>query len=91
MQVILFTRPDVLLQRYAQRVDSGKRHPGHVDRLQMGEFDPEKLRQCNQPLALDGPVIRIDTTDFSTVDANGLVARLQSIKTGVESALAIQI
>ncbi len=79
-QVILSARADALLQRYAQRVASGERHPGHVDRLRMGRFDPEELRRRNQPLALDGPVVRIDTSDFAALDLDGLITRLRSIR-----------
>ena len=64
-QVILSTPADLLRQRYARRVDNGERHPGHVDRLRLGQFDPVALGQRNRSLELDGPVYHIDTSDFS--------------------------
>ena len=79
-QVLLCARPDVLRRRYAQRVDSGERHPGHVDRLRMGQFDPGDLERRNLPQALDGPVFRIDTSDFAALDFDGLTMRLRQIK-----------
>jgi predicted kinase len=79
-QVLLCARPDVLRRRYAQRVDSGERHPGHVDRLRMGQFDQGDLERRNLPQALDGPVFRIDTSDFAALDFDGLTMRLRQIK-----------
>lgn len=82
VQVQLSTRPDVLVQRYAQRVDSGERHPGHVDRLRMGDFDPEALAQRNRPLDIGGALIAIDTTDFAALDFDGLVAQIDALRRG---------
>ena len=79
-QVILSTRAEVLLRRYDQRVDSGERHPGHVDRLRMGDFDPVELERRNRPLDLGGPVLHIDTSDFAALDFDDLVRRLRSIR-----------
>ena len=95
-QVILSTRADLLRQRYAQLrppptasrahlaagepVDSGERHPGHVDRLRMGDFDPVELERRNRPLDLGGPVLHIDTSDFAALDFDDLVRRLRSIR-----------
>ena len=53
-QVILSTPADLLRQRYARRADNGERHPGHVDRLRLGQFDPVELGQRNRPWSWTG-------------------------------------
>ena len=79
-QVILSTPADLLRQRYARRVDNGERHPGHVDRLRLGQFDPVALGQRNRSLELDGPVYHIDTSDFAALDFDGLVKQLRTLR-----------
>ncbi|MCY4412815.1 MAG: ATP-binding protein [Caldilineaceae bacterium] len=79
-QVILSTPADLLRQRYARRVDNGERHPGHVDRLRMGQFDTEELGQRNRPLDLEGPVFHIDTSSFAALDFEGLVRQLRTLR-----------
>ena len=79
-QVILSARPDLLRQRYARRVDSGERHPGHVDRLRMGQFDTLELTRRNRPLDLDGPVFHVDTSDFASLDFDSLVGQLRTLR-----------
>ena len=78
-QVMLSTRADLLRPRYARRVDSSERHPGHVDRLRMGQFDPVELERRNRPLDLGGPVLHIDTSDFAALDFDDLVRQFRSI------------
>ena len=79
-QVILSTPADLLRQRYARRVDNGERHPGHVDRLRLGQFEPVALGQRNRSLDLDGPVYHIDTSDFAALDFDGLVKQLRTLR-----------
>ena len=78
-QVLLSTRADLLRQRYAQRVDNGERHPGHVDRLRMGQFDTAELAQRNRPLDLDGPVFHVDTSDFAALNFDRLLQQLRTL------------
>lgn len=78
-QLILSTRADLLRQRYAKRVDTGERHPGLMDRMRMGQLDPVGSEKRNRPLDLDGPVLRIDTSDFAALNFNGLVKQLRAI------------
>ena len=79
-QVILSCRADLLRQRYARRVDNGERHPGHVDRLRMGQFDTAALARRNRPLDLEGPVFHIDTSDFAALDFDRLVTELNTLR-----------
>ena len=79
-QVVLSARADLLRQRYARRVDNGERHPGHVDRLRMGQFDKVELERRNRPLDLDGPVIHVDTSDFAALDFDRLAKQLRTLR-----------
>ena len=78
--VFLSTRADLLRQRYAQRVDNGERHPGHVDRLRMGQFDTAELARRNRPLDLDGPVFHVDTSDFAALNFDRLLQQLRTLR-----------
>lgn len=79
-QVVLSARADLLRQRCARRVDSGERHPGHVDRLRMGQFDTVALARRNRPLDLDGPVFHVDTSDFAALDFDRLLRQLRTLR-----------
>lgn len=79
-QVILSCRADLQRERYARRVDNGERHPGHVDRLRMGQFDTAELARRNRPLDLEGPVFHVDTSDFAALDFDRLVTQLKALR-----------
>jgi len=79
-QVILSARPDLLRQRNARRVDNGERHPGHVDRLRMGQYDTVELERRNRPLDLDGPVFQFDTSSFAALDYDRLLRQLRTLR-----------
>lgn len=69
VQVQCHAEPDTLYQRFHQRAVSGERHPGHVDHLaSRAEFIANHLPRNNAPMALEGPVIEIDSTDFESID-----------------------
>lgn len=76
LQIICRTRNDVLLQRYAARIESGERHPGHVDRLRLGEFDPDANERRYVPMPLGGDDIVVDTTEFGDGQYEVLLAQI---------------
>ena len=65
--------PSVLIARLRQRVQSGERHPGHADHEDIGQLDVANIRGYYDPLALDGPQIDVDTSQFDAIDYDGLV------------------
>lgn len=79
-QVVLSARLDLLRQRYARRVDNGERHPGHMDRLRMGQYDTVELERRNRPLDLDGPVFHVDTSSFASLDFDSLIGQLRTLR-----------
>ena len=77
IQVLCESDPDVLLQRYIGRIQSGKRHAGHVDVSK----DPAFLASIKQPfdwVHLSGPRIKIDTTDFAKVNLREAMKSINS-------------
>jgi len=52
-------RADVARRRFRQRAD---RHPGHLDEERERDFDTWLQTGRGQPLALGGPLLRVDTT-----------------------------
>jgi predicted kinase len=76
VQAVCHADASVLLQRYSARVDSGERHPGHVDHLNVEEYKARLLASQPDVLDLGCEVIRVDTTDFSAVDYEGIVSAI---------------
>jgi predicted kinase len=87
MQIICEAPADVLVDRYRERDEQGERHPGHQ------EATPETLEDLEtsivdgryDPLKLDIPLIRVDTTDGFDPTIEELVAMVQSM-TGLVNA-----
>jgi predicted kinase len=75
-QIICRVDPAVQRARYEERWRNGQRHPGHVDDVAITDvmFEP---KDSYEPMALGGPVVEVDTTDWATVDYDGLLARLR--------------
>lgn len=74
----------VLLSRFRGRADSGERHPGHVEDLQLEEILGELRHNLSEGVwdALDigGQLLTVDTTDFCTVDYEGLLRRIRATR-----------
>jgi len=68
LQIQCITEGEVLFERYKQRGESGRRHPGHVDAETFEELKPTLLQGRLKPIAIGGRYIEVDTTDFSSVD-----------------------
>jgi hypothetical protein len=64
---------EVHFQRFKKRAESGDRHPGHVETLNLEEFKPVLLRGRDEAMDIGGTVVEVDTTDFEKVDYEGLV------------------
>ena len=59
-------------------VESGTRHPGHVEPTMYDEVRPGLLRGRSDPLHLAGPLVEVDTTDFAAVDYDALITALRT-------------
>ena len=65
LQVYCECEESTCLSRFRERARSGQRHPGHADL----DAESDLLAYLEQglfgPLALPGPLLRLDTNDFS--------------------------
>ena len=73
LQIVCTASREVLLERYVAR--SGSRHPGHVDDERLEDVTESIDARRWRALELDGELIEVDTTDWSTVDVDALVER----------------
>jgi len=80
-QTQCITDGEVLFERYKQRGESGRRHPGHVDAETFEELKPILLQGRLKPIAIGGEYIEVDTTDFSRIDYERL---FKAVEAGLE-------
>ena len=80
VQVSCEAEGDLLLDRYLERENKGKRHPIHIDapRSEEDAFRSGLLRGFLPPLEITGKMIHVDTSDFETVDVPKIVAEITS-------------
>jgi predicted kinase len=66
----------ITVQRFRQRGASGARHPGHHDAKMAATVAKNIIGGVYGPLELGGPLLRIDTTDWSAVDSVGILTQI---------------
>jgi predicted kinase len=71
LQIFCFAPNEVLYERYTDR--AAERHPGHVDSHILDEIKAQLEENRWQPLDVGGETINVDTSDFDSVDFEGLV------------------
>jgi predicted kinase len=87
LQVRCMAAGAVLFERFKQRVASGKRHPGHIDHLNIPVYEPivwEGPSKRDDFLDIGGERIDVDTTDFAAVDYRQILALVQAAITRLE-------
>ena len=78
IQIICNAGSEILFERFKARSESGNRHPGHGDEIVLTELH-EFLSSDDAPLlAIGGPVVEVDTTDFSKVEYQEILEKVQS-------------
>lgn len=77
IQVHCYTEASELARRYQRRAEIHERHPGHLDHQLAAAFDAVALEKQYRPLALDGPVFRIDTTSLHEDPVQRLLKSLE--------------
>ncbi len=78
-QVWLTAEPAIIVARFEQRAASAERHPGHVELASMNEMRAALLSTDDTPLPLGGALYTLDTTDFTAVDYDALLAALRAL------------
>lgn len=77
IQVQCIAAGEVLVQRFRERA----RHPGHGDETLIEELAPALLHAQPDILEIGGPVIQVDTTDWTRID---YVQIMRAIRAGME-------
>jgi predicted kinase len=72
---------DVLAERILARLAAGQRHPGHCDDATRTDLEVARTRGPITPLALDGPILSIDTTDPTRLDYPRIARWVQRVQT----------
>ncbi len=72
VQVLCFADGEVVFERFKERVESGRRHPGHCDGDNAEPFRGYLMQGKCAPLDVPGRVIEVDTTDFASVDVSAI-------------------
>jgi hypothetical protein len=67
---------ETLFQRFKSRADSGNRHPGHGDQDVLEELYRNLGDNHSAILEIGGPVIEVDTSDFSKIDYRKILEQI---------------
>ena len=81
LQIRCMAEGTVLFERFKQRVASGKRHPGHLDHLNIPIYEPivwEGPSARDDFLDIGGERIDVDTSDFAKVDYEAILALVRA-------------
>lgn len=79
LQIVCAAPAEILHERFRDRALNCPRHPGHVDLQSLDEY--KRSLQSSPPLTLDvgGEVIEVDTTDFTNIEHEKILARIYSL------------
>ena len=71
--------PEIVVQRFIRRAESDDRHSGHQSGMSREALEGEIRGQLERygPITAGEGLVRIDTTDFSTVDYAEIVERVR--------------
>jgi len=78
LQILLFSDEAVRSSRFHDRVLRGDRHPGHHD---LDQFQKNVRSPRCAPLAIDAPILEIDTTDIEAVQVERLAEQIRLLAT----------
>lgn len=79
LEVLLDADPKIILKRFKDRWESGERHCGHVDHERYADLE-SRVRNGNlESLSIGQRLIKIDTSDYNTVDWSELFFELELI------------
>lgn len=73
---------DVLSKRFRERVETGNRHPGHVDENNYKIFEDPELLSYFAPLSVKGELVEVDSTEDFDNYYPEIKEKLTRFKTG---------
>ncbi len=77
VQVLCFAEGEVVFERFRHRVESGERHPGHMDHLSIEAFRGYLMMGKCAPLEVPCRLLEVDTTDFVKVDIKEIIRQIE--------------
>jgi predicted kinase len=83
LQIVCIASREVLIERFRERADS--RHPGHIDDERLEDVVESIDAGRWRALELDGELVEVDTTDWSTVDVDALLERARAAESRARS------
>jgi predicted kinase len=75
LQIMIETDLAIRKERFLNRIKTGERHKGHRDHI---DIENKVYREKLIPLEIDGPTLRIDTSDFSKIDYPKIFEEIRS-------------
>ncbi len=77
----------IIVERWKVRLESGERHPCHMDEIRIPDLLRRLEQEQGQPVPQlipleSGHLIELDTTDFAMIDYEGLFAKIGGILGG---------
>ena len=79
VEILCTSDLETFRKRYQARLESGERHAGHVDHLNLNEISSRWISGERGSLGLGGQSIRVDTTNFGNLERDLLLEDLQKI------------
>jgi len=79
IQIVCDSDRETLFQRFKSRAESGSRHPGHGDHDVLEELYANLGDNSSRILDIGGPIIKVDTTDFTKVNYQEICAEVKSL------------
>jgi predicted kinase len=76
-QICCITSPELMFQRFQNRVHSGQRHPGHDDVTNMHAMSAADWSETPDLLEMQGDHMLVDTTTDATLNYASIIERLQ--------------
>lgn len=64
--------PEEIIRRYRNRIETGERHPGHVDDTRIEGVTEGLAEGIWEPVDIGGELLTLDTTEFGKVNYNAI-------------------
>ena len=77
VEILCTSDLETFRKRYKARLESGERHAGHVDHLNLDEISSRWVSGERGSLELGGQSIRVDTTNFGNPERDALTKKLR--------------
>ncbi len=77
VEILCTSDLETFRKRYKTRLESGERHAGHVDHLNLDEISARWVSGERGSLELGGQSIQVDTTNFGQLERDALTKKLR--------------